>query len=263
MKTQPEPNPAQTLRENMRRITLAAKGNADSAYEAFNLWLLRANSAALERELTSAYRTISIRALMAETFHQLRSEGRIPQPQPEIPVTTSRPDRARPTTWARRRVRQINENLEHERQAYEDRLLEVFKVRGEPIGDCTPEFVLAAAETNERDARFMRLMASGVPPQAKIRDYVSAEEAHERWGMANGSQPPAMPMSEWLSFDWLGQPLKRWMFYGLKNAKDYATAQKMVEELTIGKPSNYSRNRESFALTILARAMNDWELENP
>jgi hypothetical protein len=64
------------------------------------------------------------------------------------------------------------------------RYLNSFKVNGEPIGDCTAEVVLKVADNHERDARFMRYLASGVPLTGRIRDYKTEDEAATLWKKA-------------------------------------------------------------------------------
>ena len=71
----PDPQPYARLQQAMRKAILAANGKSDAAYEKFNLWLIRENSAVLEQELSSAYRSSAIRALLAEQFTALRAEG--------------------------------------------------------------------------------------------------------------------------------------------------------------------------------------------
>jgi hypothetical protein len=125
--------------------------------------------------------------------------------------------------------------------------LNEFKVNGEPIGDCTAEAVLMQAERHERDARFMRLMASGVPPQSKIRDFVSAEEAEKRWEMAQ--EPPRYASTP--DLDWAF----RLMMKGIKNSEQLAEATARVGNLMDAQPGTH----DGATLDCLARAIHDYE----
>jgi hypothetical protein len=64
--------------------------------------------------------------------------------------------------------------------------LNSFLVNGQPIGDCTVTEVEVAAQSKEREARFMRLMISGLPPVGIVRKYRTEEEAAALWAQANG-----------------------------------------------------------------------------
>ena len=85
----PDPQPYARLQQAMRKAILAANGKSDAAYEKFNLSLIRENSAVLEQELSSAYRSSAIRALLAEQFTALRAEGKIPRPPGETRILTT------------------------------------------------------------------------------------------------------------------------------------------------------------------------------
>lgn len=67
------------------------------------------------------------------------------------------------------------------RKSILDRML----INGKPLGDCTPEEAIAWADHNDRRSRIVRLMASGVPPQSPIREFITPEEAERRAEMAN------------------------------------------------------------------------------
>lgn len=55
--------------------------------------------------------------------------------------------------------------------------LDTFLVNARPIGDCTPEEAEGWAGSRERDARFVRLLISGLPPDRPIRESIKADEA--------------------------------------------------------------------------------------
>jgi hypothetical protein len=171
----PEPNPSITLKQRCRDAILKARGETDKAYEALNLWLLRENSAVLERELTASYRSIAIRALLAEQYNELRAEGKLPRRARDTPITTTEYERPRgsPSAAARRRDTGLGEVIEVSRRSY----LDTFLVNGRPIGDCTVEEVEANALARERDVTFMLALIEGLPPGAIIRDHRTNEDA--------------------------------------------------------------------------------------
>jgi len=60
--------------------------------------------------------------------------------------------------------------------------LDTFLVNGRPIGDCTPEEAEGWAGARERDARFVRLLISGLPPDRPIRESLKGNEADAIYG---------------------------------------------------------------------------------
>lgn len=185
MKTTEQPK--ERLRLLARASIVAAKSDTDKALELLDTKIKAAKDVELERELTAAYRIIALRSLLATHYNELRAEGRIPR-LVETPIPTTDFSRTRDTgspSWAKSRIQDMQERGETRRRNY----LNDFLVNGEPIGDLTPETVLVHADLRERDARFMRLLASGVPANSRIRDFVTSEEAEQRWKLASG-QPP-------------------------------------------------------------------------
>ena len=172
------------LRQLARAALIRARKDVPQAMTRLNANIIKANDIELERELTAMWREYALRHLLNANLTDLQSEGIIPRPkeEPEYKDRTSRPE-----TWAYLRVKNMEARAEAQMRNY----LDDFKVNGEPIGDLTPETVLAKADLLERDSRFMRLMASDVPPQSRIRDYITKEEAQQRWAMAQeqSSQP--------------------------------------------------------------------------
>ncbi len=184
------------LRIIARAAIVTAKGDMDTAVERFDKAMVSEDDAALERALCAAYRTTAIRALLATHFHELRAEGKVRRPGAEVQISTSDYGQftERQRSWSSDRVKRIEVRVEERRRNY----LNDFRVNGEPIGDCTSEVVLVAADRRDHEARFMRLMASGVPPQGKIRDYVTPEEAEDRWARAE-APPPETGSAVWSS----------------------------------------------------------------
>lgn len=58
--------------------------------------------------------------------------------------------------------------------------LDTFKINGRPIGDCTPEEILAWCASQKRNVRFAWLIAnSGVPHGHRVREYLTNPEEIE------------------------------------------------------------------------------------
>jgi len=55
--------------------------------------------------------------------------------------------------------------------------LDTFLINGRKIGDCTPEEAEGWAGSRERDAKFVRMLIHGLPPDKPIRDSIKGEEA--------------------------------------------------------------------------------------
>ena len=127
-----------------RTAILHALGDTEKALAGLDDLITAKNSAALERELCSACRTIAMRTLLATHFHELRAKG-----------GSHRCRRMTRRLWSRQDPRPGRRSRRGDRGAKENYLND-FRVNGEPIGDCTPEIVLEQAERRERDARFMR-----------------------------------------------------------------------------------------------------------
>lgn len=62
--------------------------------------------------------------------------------------------------------------------------LDTFKINGRPIGDCTPEEAMGWRAARVRDARFIYLLASNLPPGRPIRDFIRPEEAEQFYARA-------------------------------------------------------------------------------
>jgi hypothetical protein len=62
--------------------------------------------------------------------------------------------------------------------------LDTVLANGRPIGDLTPTEAIGWAESRERDARFVRMICSGLPPDRPIRDSVKGDEADGMWEVA-------------------------------------------------------------------------------
>jgi hypothetical protein len=62
--------------------------------------------------------------------------------------------------------------------------LDTFKINGKPIGDCTPEEAMGWRATKVREARFIYLMCSGLPPGRPIRDFIRPQESEEFYSRA-------------------------------------------------------------------------------
>jgi len=205
--------------------------------------IIQANEIELERELTAMWREYALRRLLSDNLADLQSEGIIARPkeEPKYKDRTSRPE-----TWAHSRVRDMEERAKAQSRNY----LDDFKVNGEPIGDLTPETVLAKADLLERDSRFMRLMASGVPPHSRIRDYITKEEAEQRWKMAQ-AQPPQPEINARQS-----RLMKMLVRSRDLNEEEYRHAQDRVREL---KQLTAPQTWDSFELDVLARVMSEYE----
>jgi hypothetical protein len=175
------------LRVWARQILLQTSGDVNAALPHLDRQIIEADDAALERALTATYREYALRALLNSNLTDLEEEGALPT-QREAPPEPTR--EAKANTWAHERVRDMDERRKMEVRNY----LDSFLVNGEPIGDLTPETVLARADLHERDARFMRLIASGVPLGHRIREFVTPQEAAERWQMAH--EPPALSVEQ-------------------------------------------------------------------
>jgi hypothetical protein len=62
--------------------------------------------------------------------------------------------------------------------------LDTFMVNGRPVGDCTPEEAEGWAASRERDAKFVRLLISGLPLSRPIRESITGEEADTTYELA-------------------------------------------------------------------------------
>lgn len=63
-------------------------------------------------------------------------------------------------------------------------VLDTFRINGKPIGDNTPEEALPVAEHRETDARVIRMLCHGVPPNQRIREHINPQEAERRERLA-------------------------------------------------------------------------------
>lgn len=232
------------LRVLARTALTRFQGDIDHAMQWLDEQLVVINDAALERALSASYRTYAMRRLLNINFADLQAEGVLPK-QREEPADPAQPAAQ---TWAHDRLRDMQQRVETRRRNY----LDEFLIHGEPIGDLTPETVLARADISERDACFMRLMASGVPHGHRIREFVTEDEAAERWKMARESapMPPADPRPELIM---------RMLTRGRTMRPDeYQAAQIRVAEL------HGITNRTTWddcELDALARVMSEYEHE--
>jgi len=231
------------LRQLARAALVRARGDMRAAMTRLDADIIKANDIDLERELTATWREYALRGLLNANLTDLQSEGIIPCPkeEPKHNESTSRTD-----TWAHSRVREMEARAKAQSRNY----LDDFKVNGEPIGDLTPETVLAKADLLESDSRFMRLMASGVPPQSRIRDYITKEEAEQRWKMAR-ERPPQPELDARQS-----RMMKMLTRSRGLNEEEYRNAQARVRELErLSTPQPW----DSFELDVLARVMTEYE----
>lgn len=239
-------NESSRLRQLARAALLRAKGDVSAAIAPLDEAIIKANDIALERELTANFRHYALRAVLHHHLTDLRQEGRLPREQAE--PTTSAADWSRAPSWAVGRVKDMEERKETRRRNY----LDSFLINGEPIGDLTPEVVLARADRHERDAHFMRLIASGVPHGRRIRDYVTQEEAEERWQMAQ-----AAPVRTDVEARQAG--ILKMLTRGRNLSPDeYEAASRRVAELQrLDKPSAW----DNFEMDALARVMSEYDAE--
>lgn len=130
--------------------------------------------------------------------------------------------------------------------------LDHYFIKGEPIGDCTVEVVLEQAEHYEhyeRDARFLRAVANGVPAGGKIRDYVTAEEAGDLY--KKSGDRPMFSMQD----DPRWAKLWRWLMKGIKNEAELAEATARAGELMDAQPGT----PDGVELDGLARLIQEYE----
>jgi hypothetical protein len=184
--------------------------------------------------------------LLNTNLTDLEEEGALPKRRQERGSTATE---AQPASWAHQRVRDMEERVGQQRRNY----LDTFLVNGEPIGDLTPETVLARADLHERDARFMRLMASGVPHGHRIREFVTPQEAQERWHMAQQPSPVAPEVQERL------QQIRRMLTTGRTLKRhEYESAMARAEVLRRGEALTAL---DTLELDALARVMSEYEDE--
>ena len=231
------------LKTLARAALIRARGDITKAMERIDADIIKSNDIELERSLTADWRHYALRALLNRNRSDLIEERRLPQQT--IQAAPAADLSCAPSTWAHRRVQQMEKRARN--------YLNEYLINGEPIGDLTAETVLMKADSHERDARFMRLMASGVPPTGRIRDYVSAEEANERWGMAR-EQPSLYQFNDpradrLLKVLMRGRPLK---------PDEYQATQQRVREL---ESLDTQTAWDSFELDALARVMSEYEAD--
>ena len=232
------------LRVWARAVLQEVGGDIKAAAEKLGEQITAADDAELERALAGDYRDYALRRVLFSALSELEEEGVLPKAREEaMPEAAPRAE-----TWAYGRIRDMAQREEAQRFNY----LDDFLVGGEPIGDLTPETVLARADLLERDARFMRLMASGVPPQGRIRDYITPDEAAERWKLAK--EPAPQPQR-----DERREQIMRMLTRGRTMKPDeYRVAQARVEELcALNNPDAWDK----FELDALARVMSEYEDE--
>lgn len=230
------------LRVLARTALTRFQGDVNRAMRWLDEQVIAAADPALERALAAYYRTYALRRVININLSDLEEEGILPR-QREEPAAA---EQSREQTWAHARVHDMEQRAEDRRRNY----LDTFLIHGEPIGDLTPEAVLARADLHERDARFMRLMASGVPHGHRIREFVTPEEAAERWRMAQEMSPPRD-----LRREQIVKMLTRGR--GLKD-DEYRAAQARVAELA---QLNDRSAWDEFELDALARVMSEYEDE--
>jgi hypothetical protein len=71
-------------------------------------------------------------------------------------------------------------DLLRSRTAIAKSVLDTLFVNGRPVGDITAAEALAWAEKQGRESRIVHALAHGLPPNARIRDWVKPEEAERR-----------------------------------------------------------------------------------
>ena len=172
--------PGMILKRLARAAIVKAGGDTEKAHDEFNLKMMEANRADLERELCSAYRNTAIRAVLATHYQELRSEGKLPQLHKPTRIPTTNHDKpaeksGRPSDF----LWDDKEGMTP--KAIIRRYLETFMVNGKPIGDCRVDEVDAAAGVRESDARFMRALVEGLPPEVIVRDHRTEEDAAKLW----------------------------------------------------------------------------------
>lgn len=64
-------------------------------------------------------------------------------------------------------------------------MLDKFFVNGMPVGDCTPEELEGWASSKERDTRFVRMLAQGMPAGRPIRDSWRGDEVDNLYALAS------------------------------------------------------------------------------
>lgn len=62
--------------------------------------------------------------------------------------------------------------------------LDMLRINGRPIGDCTPEEAMAWRAVRVKETRFIWMLCSGLPPHLPIRDFIRPQEADEMWSRA-------------------------------------------------------------------------------
>jgi hypothetical protein len=68
-------------------------------------------------------------------------------------------------------------------------ILDRFQVNGRPLRALRVEEAEAWAARSARNARFVQLVISGLPPRAVIGEFLSDADAEQRWAMANETPP--------------------------------------------------------------------------
>jgi hypothetical protein len=68
-------------------------------------------------------------------------------------------------------------------------ILDRFQVNGRPLRALRVEEAEAWAARSARNARFVQLVISGMPPRAVIGEFLSDADAEQRWAMANETPP--------------------------------------------------------------------------
>ncbi len=187
--------PAERLRLLARAAIVRANGDSEKAMLDLDGRIVAEDDAALERELTSAYRNTALRAVLATHFHELRAEGKVRQPGGDTRISTTDYSRTQaPAQWRPGQGRGYptpNEILADAQRALQRRWLEEFKINGRPIGDATVNEADGWANRRERDTIFVRLLTAGLPGDAVIRDFRTNEDAETCWQNACQQQPNA------------------------------------------------------------------------
>ena len=160
-------DPPGTLRKAALAAIAESQGDWNAARE--HLYARVRNRAELLWEMLAPYRTQAAQTLLAEAAGTLRpaaSCGHGPDPEPA----------PRPVA-ARRTAQSIASAAQAAAEAAQQSLLDTFKVNGRPLGKVTAGEAREWARSKTVAARFVRLMAEGIPAGEAIERHRSAGEA--------------------------------------------------------------------------------------
>jgi hypothetical protein len=202
--------PAQRLTALAREAVKKAK-SIDDARDRLNQSLLDEDDAKIERELCAPARPQCVDRLLSATFSVLRAEGfKFPRAPQAATQPSGQHDRETQSTTAARAAGQSSGHTARETQAdaaarpaapqqpsrrtgeamdavgevSRHSYLNSFRINRRPIGECTVEEAREWAASHQRDAHFVFLLIHGLPAQARIRDFRTAEEAAKFYKLA-------------------------------------------------------------------------------